>query len=119
MRNARRKNWAGRCCLALSATGEIWVDGRKLSPERSQEVVNHSPTGFSWGYGGSGPSQLALTLMLEFFPKGKALQIHQDFKRKFIAALPQEDFETTIDLETRSGDLYCDGMFLNAVIAIS
>lgn len=81
------------------ATGEIWVDGQKLSPEHSQAVINHSPTGFSWGYGGSGPAQLALALMLEYFPKDKALAIYQDFKWEFIATLPQEDFETTIDLE--------------------
>ena len=27
------------------------------------EVENHSPTGFEWGYGGSGPSQLSLALV--------------------------------------------------------
>ena len=36
-----------------------------LSPEPSQDVVNHSPDGFNWGYSGSGPAQLALGLLLD------------------------------------------------------
>ncbi len=35
-----------------------------LSPEPSQEIINHSPDGFNWGYGGSGPAQLALGFYL-------------------------------------------------------
>jgi hypothetical protein len=27
------------------------------------DLQNHSPTGFAWGYGGSGPHQLALALL--------------------------------------------------------
>ena len=36
-----------------------------LSPEPSQEIINHSPDGFNWGYSGSGPAQLALELLLD------------------------------------------------------
>ena len=36
-----------------------------LSSEPSQDVVNHSPDGFNWGYSGSGPAQLALGLLLD------------------------------------------------------
>ena len=38
---------------------------RQLHPERSQAVKNHSPDGFNWGYGGSGPGQLTLAILLE------------------------------------------------------
>jgi|SRR5271165_264390 len=31
------------------------------------EVSNHSPTGLSWGYWGSGPCQLALAIVSDFF----------------------------------------------------
>lgn len=31
------------------------------------KLVNHSPTGFSWGYGGSGPAQLALAILADHF----------------------------------------------------
>ena len=36
-----------------------------LSPEPSQEIINHSPDGGYWGYSGSGPAQLALGLLLD------------------------------------------------------
>jgi len=73
-------------------TGQVWIDGRELSPERSQAVVNHSPTGFAWGYGGSGPAQLALALLLEITTKDMALLWYQDVKWNIIAPLPQADF---------------------------
>jgi hypothetical protein len=30
-----------------------------------RHVVRHSPTGFSWSYGGSGPADLALSLLVD------------------------------------------------------
>lgn len=41
----------------------VKVDGRAL-PLRLG-VRNHSPTGFSWGYNGSGPAQLALAILCD------------------------------------------------------
>jgi Family of unknown function (DUF6166) len=74
-------------------TGQVWIDDRELSPERSQALMNHSPTGFAWGYGGSGPAQLALALLLEIARnKEMALLWYQDVKRHIIARLPQADF---------------------------
>jgi hypothetical protein len=29
------------------------------------DLRNHSPSGFEWGYGGSGPAQLALALLAD------------------------------------------------------
>jgi len=74
---------------------------------------NHSPTGFSWGYGGSGPAQLALAILVDYFknkpkefvqdrlqetPFDKilepherlAVQLYQDFKFKVIGRLTQD-----------------------------
>ena len=31
------------------------------------DLVNHSPTGFEWGYGGSGPAQLAVAMLAHHF----------------------------------------------------
>jgi len=36
---------------------------RPLSPKASLKLYPHSPDGFNWGYGGSGPAQLALALL--------------------------------------------------------
>ena len=64
-------------------------------------VTHHSPTGYEWGYGGSGPADLALnvleTTLLELDYKGPrtkcwhgncfqlAWDLHQKFKWDFIA----------------------------------
>jgi hypothetical protein len=49
------------------------------------EVFNHSPAGFEWGYGGSGPAQLALALLMDATGnKGLALRHYQDFKLRFV-----------------------------------
>jgi len=50
----------------------------------------HSPTGFAWGYGGSGPADLALNILLLFVDKETAYQLHQKFKRDFISTMPFE-----------------------------
>jgi len=59
-RGERLTDGAGRI-LGVRVT----VNGREFSPDRSRRVWDHSPTGFEWGYGGSGPSQLALALVLD------------------------------------------------------
>ena len=79
-----------------ASTRRIWLDGKELLPDDSQAYRNHSPDGFAWGYGGSGPAQLALAIMLEV--KGEAFG-YQDFKWKEIANLPQDkDFEIEFQL---------------------
>lgn len=56
-----------------------------LDPSPSQKIWNHSPDGFNWGYGGSGPAQLALALLLDATgDPGTALTQHQNFKRCFV-----------------------------------
>jgi Family of unknown function (DUF6166) len=79
------------------SSNEVWLDGKPLTPTRSLGLVNHSPTGFSWGYGGSGPAQLALAVLLELTDEASALATYQDFKWAVIARLPRSDFE--IELE--------------------
>ena len=80
-------------------TRNVWIDGECLDPLPSQGVVNHSPDGFNWSYGGSGPSQLALAILLYHFPKTTALRWYQDFKWDIISGLPAGDFEIELDLD--------------------
>ena len=69
------------------STGEITVDGKRLDPQISQKVWNHSPTGFAWGYG-SDSAQLALALLLHAgVPEDVALKKHQELKQSFVARL--------------------------------
>ena len=63
----------------------------KLSPLKSLRLRNHSPDGFEWGYGGSGPAQAALALLLDQTRnRCVALKLYQDFKFRVVAGLPEE-----------------------------
>lgn len=84
----------------VKETRTIRVGGRILYPDYSQEIFNHSPDGFSWGYHGSGCAQLSLAILLTVTDPDTAVRLHQDFKRKFIASLPiDDDFEIELDPE--------------------
>ena len=77
----------------------VWEAGdpRLLDPKPSQQLHNHSPAGFEWGYCGSGPAQLALAMLLDFTGDEEvALNNYQAFKSQFIAPLSQEDTRWTI-----------------------
>jgi len=76
----------------------VTFDGQWLDPRPSQKVWNHSSDGFAWGYGGSGPAQLALAIILKLTSREWAVQLYQRFKASFIAALPiDQDFSMSID----------------------
>ena len=80
-------------------TREVSMNGEILSPERSQKHHNHSPDGFSWGYLGSGPSQLALAVLIELTDAATAHKNYMEFKSDIIASLPfGEDFCEVIDM---------------------
>jgi hypothetical protein len=69
---------------------------RRLLPARSLRIHNHSPYGFEWGYGGSGPAQLALAILLDLTGEvGIATARYQPFKWAFIAPAPEEGFTLT------------------------
>jgi hypothetical protein len=73
---------------------EVTVDGRPLDPRF--DLWGHSPTGFEWGYGGSGPAQLALALLADHTGDDEeAVTLHQDFKRLVVARLPFRGWELT------------------------
>ena len=76
-----------------------------VTPEREYETPLqhfelHSPDGFEWGYMGSGPADLALAILCDYFGEAptraqlnirqsKAQQIYQKFKGALIAKLPR------------------------------
>ena len=87
---------------------KVTVDGQPLDPQPSQKLRNHSPDGFNWGYGGSGPAQLALGILLDFYGSGLELTYYQDFKWKVIACLPQNGswIITGAEIESHMGDIF-------------
>ena len=74
--------------------------GCALSPRL--DLANKSPTGFEWGYGGSGPAQLALALCADALGDDEAaLDLFQLFKDRVISALPRDEPWTLTAAEVR------------------
>lgn len=60
------------------------------------DLRNHSPDGFQWGYGGSGPAQLALALLCDALGDDKAaVRLYQRFKFGVIAQLGRDEWTMT------------------------
>jgi hypothetical protein len=92
-------------------TAHVAVEDRRGRRRPLRHAAVHSPTGFEWGYGGSGPADLALALLLDalgeasrlprscFGPHSQAIadivdrtrawRLHQAFKWRVIARLPR------------------------------
>lgn len=85
---------------------DVYVEGKELLPLDSQGVTS---SGFNWGYGGSGPAQLALALLLKFSNAEFAQRHYEQFKWDLIAILPQDDFEFQEEIITDWIKKYCDG----------
>lgn len=66
----------------------VW-DGmrhRPLSPMLN--MLRKSPDGFEWGYGGSGPAQLAFAIVYAVLQsEEEAIELYQEFKFKVIGRL--------------------------------
>ena len=76
------KQGVGGCTVHIENSGYT----TELSLEKSFEVVQHSPTGFQWGYGGSGPAQLAAAILYEVTGNPElTLKYYQDFKVAHVA----------------------------------
>jgi len=100
---------ACRCTLSLcavcgdteySSAGDGFEDSTVVirDPEGSEtllplrlDVQNHSPTGFSWGYYGSGPAQLALAICCDALgdERGSKPECYMKFKDEVVARIPQ------------------------------
>jgi Family of unknown function (DUF6166) len=70
----------------------VWEGGEMLPLDPRNDLRNHSPQGFEWGYQGSGPAQLALAMLADFTgDDGLALDCYQAFKQEVVALLPREE----------------------------
>jgi len=107
---AHRLIWKGKrtaladdnLVLVKHDTSEFWTNLQLYLDE-----VNHSPTGFEWGYYGSGPSQLAYAILRSYYffvakydiPDAirKAKAHYMCFKQDFVAKWHGEEWELTSD----------------------
>lgn len=85
----------GREYVATRVGDGTWVAVVGLDGEAPplRHRMYHSPDGFEWGYGGSGPSDLARSILadvLGYVPVG-----YHDFKERFIASASPIGFTLT------------------------
>lgn len=90
----------------------VWVceDGKrvaKLNPHL--EVMNKSPTGYAWGYGGSGPAQLAFALLAAVIGVERAQDpyLFQRFKSEIIVQLDKHQGWVLTEDKIRSWVVEC------------
>ena len=71
------------CAVTVTEAGGC----RGLDPRF--DLRTHSPSGFEWGYGGSGPAQLALALAADVLGDDEAaLGVYQRLKFRVVGRLP-------------------------------
>ena len=58
----------------------VTVNGRPL-----EHIVRHSPDGFEWGYGGSGPADLALSIVADHLGYVPHPMVYQGVKNHHVA----------------------------------
>lgn len=83
-----KRNYAGDAIVIVSDLRDGTTYERRL-----RHIARHSPTGFEWAYSGSGPADLAYSLLVDHFggdaiAARRAKAIYQAFKHRVIAHLP-------------------------------
>jgi hypothetical protein len=79
----------------------------RLSQRNLVHLYRHSPDGFEWGYGGSGPADLALSILVDAVGTDLAEEHYQAFKGAFLATHSRDGFE--IKLSEILGFIYGNG----------
>ena len=80
------KIYKGRRLIPKQGTASnvevIVEEGNEKS--RLRHHIQHSPTGFSWGYGGSGPADLARSILWDYLKEEPIPQLYMEFKWEFV-----------------------------------
>ena len=69
--------------------GIHWI--RVFDNEKQYElkhIERHSPDGFNWGYGGSGPADTALSILTDCLDAQRADALYHQFKHDLVAVWP-------------------------------
>jgi hypothetical protein len=78
----------GTAAPGLVTVHQEWQPPRPLDPRFD---LRRAADGLNWGYGGSGPAQLALALAADVLGDDEAARdVHQRLKARLVAGLPQD-----------------------------
>ena len=77
----RRGEGVGGQLIAVQDNGEEYP---------LEHIERHSPDGFNWGYGGSGPADTALSILTDCLGMEYANQLYQLFKWEIVASWGDE-----------------------------
>lgn len=100
-----KRHGAGPCRVMVD---EIDKDNTVLMSEVLDHRICHSPTGLQWGYGGSGPADLALSILKNYFLRQSipadradklALKYYQKYKWDVIAKVEGDLRITQTEIE--------------------
>lgn len=69
---------------------DIWGVEVTVNDKPLKHRVYHSPAGFEWGYGGSGPADLARSILWDYLGKEPPRVLYQNFKDTFVATWGNE-----------------------------
>ena len=67
----------------------LWRTAEGVARASVPHAARHSPTGIEWGYGGSGPADLALSVLLALADERAADALYQRFKHEVVARVPE------------------------------
>ncbi len=70
----------------------------KVNNDEITHHIKHSPTGMEMGYAGSGPADMAYSILRHLFSKVFAERWHQKFKWDFVSQWKGDDINITLDL---------------------
>jgi hypothetical protein len=87
--------YAGTRTPSGARVARIADDGSSTALPPRHDLRDHSPDGFEWGYGGGGPTQLALAILADALGSSQALDFYQEFKWQRIATIAGSRWEIT------------------------
>jgi hypothetical protein len=75
---------------------EVYIGAPGVPLDPCNDIRNHSPCGFNWGYGGSGPAQLALALCVDATGSRRIEpRIYQAVKFRLVGRLDDDEWCVT------------------------
>src|SRR5258708_6180172 len=89
-------DWEGKP-TSQECVVQVETNGHKRPLRLRLDIRNHSPTGLEWGYGGSGPAQLALALVADCCGRKFAHPAIYQRVKCLVADLPHDGWILTED----------------------